>query len=118
MFAKPWSASSTHGSGWRTSRSGSRSVWRLVQDYLALFLLAAMTWDDLFARSSLWELSLFLFVLAVFVASPLALFVIGRPLKVLTSGRRLSRGREGWVVGLAARSPISHHDDSAEQSRR
>jgi hypothetical protein len=40
-----------------------------------------MTWDDLFAGSGLWELSLLLFALAVFVASPLAIFVIGRPLK-------------------------------------
>jgi hypothetical protein len=48
---------------------------------LSAFLLAAMTWDDLFAGSGLWEFSLLLFALAVFVASPLAIFVLGRPLK-------------------------------------
>ena len=48
---------------------------------LSVFLLAAMTWWGLFAGSSLWELSLLLFALAVFVASPLAIFVLGRPLK-------------------------------------
>jgi hypothetical protein len=48
---------------------------------LILFILSAMTWNDLFAGSGIWEFSLFLFVLAVFIASPLAIFVIGRPLK-------------------------------------
>jgi hypothetical protein len=48
---------------------------------LSLFLLSAMTWDDLFKGSGLWEFSIYLFTLAVFVASPLAIFVLGRPLK-------------------------------------
>jgi hypothetical protein len=48
---------------------------------MILFILSAMTWDDLFAGSGIWEFGLFLFVLAVFIASPLAIFVIGRPLK-------------------------------------
>jgi hypothetical protein len=48
---------------------------------LSVFLLSAMTWDDLFAGSGLWEFALILFALAVFVASPLTIFVIGRPLK-------------------------------------
>jgi hypothetical protein len=48
---------------------------------LTLFMLSAMTWDDLFAGSGMWEFSLVLFALAVFIASPLAIFVIGRPLK-------------------------------------
>lgn len=50
---------------------------------LCLFLLSAMTWGDLFDGASLWELCLLLFSLAIFVASPLAIFVIGRPLKGL-----------------------------------
>jgi hypothetical protein len=45
------------------------------------FLVSAMTWEDLFAGSSLWEFALIVFALAVFVASPLTIFVIGRPLK-------------------------------------
>jgi hypothetical protein len=47
----------------------------------SVFLLSAMTWDDLFAGSSLWEFALIVFALAVFVASPLTIFVVGRPLK-------------------------------------
>jgi hypothetical protein len=48
---------------------------------LGAYLISLMTWDDLFAGSGLWEFSLLLFALAVFVASPLAIFVLGRPLK-------------------------------------
>ena len=57
---------------------------------LTLFVVSAMTWNDLFAGSGLWEFSLLLFALAVFVASPLAIFVIGRPLK----------GVDEWSPGL------------------
>lgn len=60
---------------------------------VGLFVLSAMTWDDLFAGSGLWEFSLLLFALAVFVASPLAIFVIGRPLKGIDEwSPALSRG--------------------------
>jgi hypothetical protein len=48
---------------------------------ITAFLIYAMTWNDLFAGSGLWEFSLLFFALAVFVASPLAIFVVGRPLK-------------------------------------
>jgi hypothetical protein len=48
---------------------------------ISAFLIYAMTWQDLFTGSSLWEFGLILFALAVFVASPLAIFVLGRPLK-------------------------------------
>ena len=48
---------------------------------LCVFLLSAMTWGDLFTGSGLWEFTFILFALAVFVASPLTIFVIGRPLK-------------------------------------
>jgi hypothetical protein len=48
---------------------------------LCVFLLSAMTWGGLFAGSQLWEFTFILFALAVFVASPLTIFVIGRPLK-------------------------------------
>jgi hypothetical protein len=62
---------------------------------LAAFIVAAMTWDDLFPGSGLWEFSLLLFALAVFVASPLAIFVIGRPLKGIdTWSPALTRGSE------------------------
>ena len=48
---------------------------------ISAFLIYAMTWQDLFAGSGLWEFGLILFALTVFVASPLAIFVLGRPLK-------------------------------------
>ena len=67
---------------------------------LLVFLLSAMTWDDLFAGSGLWELGVVLFALTVLTASPLAIFVIGRPLK----------GVDEWSPTLSAGPP-----DAGEQ---
>ena len=54
----------------------------LVGTAIALLglLVILMAWTDLFDTSRLWELSFVIFALAVFVASPLAVFILERPL--------------------------------------
>jgi hypothetical protein len=67
---------------------------------LTLFILSAMTWNDLFAGSGMWEFSLVLFALTIFIASPLAIFVIGRPLKGVDEwSPTLSAGTRDSVEG-------------------
>ena len=58
-------------------------------------LLAVMADDDVFATSRLWEFALVLFALAVFVASPLTIFVVGRPLKGVDEWSPAMPGGEG-----------------------